>query len=746
MTGPISERQVGPETTPDDDGKFELGKLGRAVRRQAPLIAACAFVGAVIGAAIIIGSVQRFVAVETVLLDEERSNLLDQVSAVPYSVRSDSAVQSEIEIIKSRVLAANVVDKLRLDEDQAFLNPPVDTTSQVIDGILGLADPVLDLIAPQDPPTAPAETPLAGEQEGEEAGDVNTAAAPRPALIPEQTDPAMIARDRAIAIVRSGLSVNRVGRSLVIQIAYEGYAPDRTAAIARAYGESYTRFQLETTTEVAINAGEWIQQRLSVLERQSLDAARDVQRYRAENNLVQVHGDLLTDQQQSEMTSQMIKAAADTAQAKARLDNFESLMEETGGDVVTVSALETGTPSEDMLKELRSDYLDVERRLQSILDDYGPDHPQAEDLEKRAESLRSAIANELERAMAAIRANYTIARSREQTLRSELATIGDMANSESADLGRLRQLEAISETYAQVYRDYLERYELTTQQQGFPIASVRTLSRAEVPKSASAPRKKLILITGLALGALIGIAIGALRELRAQPLRTGEELREELGLVSAGLVPRLADQRSSDRASEISRRTLARLRQAIVYGTLADRGRIIGLAAVSGDCGSERAALIVQLCATLSTDGERVLVVDAGGASAELEQGLGDLDGVSFAAAADVDAMPAPAEDAGMDSETARQIEVLRSDFDFVLLILPPLTRMVSLDSLSRLFDISVLMVPWGEVSPALVRGALRDHPAFARALATTVLVGANLRKARRYMRSGDYEERIVHG
>ncbi len=740
MTGPISERRVGPDATPDDDEKFELGKLGRAVRRQAPLIAVFAFLGAVVAAAMIIGSVQRFVAVETVLLDEERSNLLDQVSALPYSVRSDSAVQSEIEIIKSRVLAAKVVDQLGLAENEAFLNPPVDTTSLVIDRIRGFADPVLDLIAPQDPPSDPVAAPVAGET------------AEAKVQVPEETDPSLIARDRAIKIIRANLSAGRVGRSFVIQIAYEGYDPDRTTAIARAYGEAYTKFQLETTTEVAMNAGKWIQERLDVLERQSLDAARDVQRYRAENNLVQVHGYLLSDQQQSEMTSKMITAAADTAQAKARLDNFESLMAETGGDVVTASALETGTPSEDILESLRSEYLDIERRRQSILDSYGEDHPQAASLEARAESLRAAIGDELERAIAAIRANFAIAQSREEALRSELEGISDMANDEVSDLGRLRQLEAISQTYADVYRDYLERYELTTQQQGFPIASVRSLSRAEVPKSASAPRKKLMLLTGLALGALIGIAIGALRELRTQPLRTGEEVRAELGLACAGLVPAFADQRDSGRSAEIMDRTLVRVRQAILSGAPAGRGRIVGLAAATGDVygDGDFTPLILRLCAMLSVNDERILIVDAGGATEELQQGFRDFDRVTFRTGRELVELQKTGADPAGGAKNAQRggagaADDLGRDYDFVLLVLPALTRMVAVDPLSRLFDMSVMMMPWGKVTPGLVSGALRDHPVFARSLVTTVLTGANLRRARRYMRAGDYEERIVH-
>ncbi|WP_292291022.1 GumC family protein [Marivita sp.] len=742
MTGMISERQAWNSPTPGDDEKFELAKLGRAVRRQLPLVAFFAFIGAALAAAMVIGSVQRFIAIESILLDEERSNLLDQVSALPNSARNDSAIQSEIEIIKSRVLAEKVVDRLNLDENTAFLNPPTDMTRVVTGRIMGLADPILNLISPQQP-TAPAE-PVPQETAPPDAAE---AAEPEPEADVAEREAAERARDRAIAIVRSNLFAGRAGRSLVIQIGYEGYDAERAAAIVRAFGNEYTQFQLESTTEDARNAGRWIQQRLDVLEQQSLDAARTVQEFRADNNLIEVRGDLLTDQQQSEMTSKLIDATAETAQAKARLDNFESLLSETDGDVITVSALETGTPSGQILNSLRSEYLELTRRQESVESLYGPDHSRAVDLAERAAALEDAIAEELNSAIAAIRADYAIAQSREETLRSQIEALSSTANDETADLGRLRQLEAISQTYAAVYRDYLERYELTTQQQGFPIASVRILSRAEVPRSASSPRKKLMLATGLTLGALLGIAIGAMRELRTQPLRTGEEVRETLGLSCAGLAPKYT-RSSSRRSKEVLDRTLFRVRQAVLNNTSKTSGRVVGLAPAAEF--RDALSMVPRLCTVLSMQGETVLVVDVSGKSKRLRNDVRRVSGAEFTTGQEIDRMMATdvqGSDAADGSTAARYktMDDVASEYDFVLLLLPPLTRTIAVDPLSGMFDVSVMTIPWGKVSSELISGALRDHQVFASRLATTVLEGANLRKARRYMRSGDYEERIIH-
>lgn len=736
MSGPIKERpinwnaQTRPRRPAGTEAQLDLGKMSRAVRRQLPLIGACALAGAVLAVLMIVGSIPRYTAVETVLLDEERSELLDQVSALPNAVRTDSAVQSEIEIIKSRALAYEVVDDLGLHEDENFLYPPVDATSRIIGSVMGLADPFVDLISPSPPAV------------------VNQPAGLDTVLV---TDQQALARDRAANLLRTRLSVNRVGRSFVIEIGYTGFDPERAAAIARAYGRQYTRFQLQSTTEVAENAGAWIQERLDVLQEQSLEAAADVQRFRAENNLVEVRGSLLTEQQQSEMASELISAAAQTAQIEARLENFEAMLDGPLGDVITVSALETGTPSDEVLRMLRAEYLDTRRRWRAVVEQYDETHPQAVRLETSMQTLETEIGDELARAIEAVRANYNIAQSREASLRRDLEEF-TATDGEVPVLGRLRQLEAISETYASVYRDYLERFEFTTQQQGFPIASVQVISTADVPRGASSPQKKMMLASGLLLGALIGIALGALRELRPGVLRTGEEVAVQTGLPCAGLAPRGVTLGSGSKDQvRVLYRTLRRIRQEIDRQVPLAGGRFVGIAPAAE--GSDLGALIPSLCSVLTGQDETLLLVDAGGASVAVEKGARRLDRVEFRSLAELrealagegtpgkpGAEPSPRGGAGPAG-----IDRVRAAYDYILVLMPPLTRTTESDPLSWMLDATVLTIPWGRVSPSLVNGALRDHRDFQERLATTVLDGANLRRARLYMRPGDYEERVVN-
>lgn len=750
MSGPIKERPIGlsaqrpaPRHT-DPEAPLDLGKLWRAIRRQLPLIGLLAASGVVLAVLIIMGTIPRYSATETVLLDEERSELLDQISALPNAVRTDSAVQSEIEIIKSSALAYEVVDRLGLHLDEDFLNPPVDALDRISSFVRGLADPFLDLIAPQ------------------QAVPVIVASDLSALVVAQRPDPAQAARDLAAALLRDRLNVARIGRSFVIEIGYSDYSPRRAAAIARGYGDAYAEFQLKSTTEVAINAGAWIQERLDVLQEQSLDAAAAVQRFRAQNNLVQVRGSLLSEQQQSEMATELMAAAAESAELQARLANFASLLDGPIGDVITVSALETRTPADEVLRTLRTEYLDARRRWQAVVQQFDEAHPEALRLEQTMTMLEGGIGDELQRAIAAIRANYNVARSREASLRDDLAAFSDAAeNSDMPALGRLRQLEAISETYASVYQDYLERFEFTTQQQGFPIASVQVISRAEVPRDASSPRKKMMLASGLLLGALVGIAVGALREMRPPLLRTADEVVNQLGLPCAGLAPRGVTLGVGHKAQvRVLYRTLRRIRQEIDRQTPVTGGRFVGLAPVAG--GGDAASLIPSLCSVLTGNDETLLLVDAGGASVTVEAGIRRLDRVEFRSLAELrDALAGQDDgdagivraDAGTPDTSADRsarnkpldLDRVRAAYDYILVLMPPLTRTTESDPLSWILDATILTIPWGAVSPTLVSGALRDHREFHNRLATTVLDGANLRQARLYMRGGDYEERVVH-
>ncbi|MDP2085610.1 MAG: GumC family protein [Gemmobacter sp.] len=717
MTGPMSEMgKVWPVPTsapPRDVVSLDPGRVARALKRQWFVITLGALVGAALAIAAAIGSIPRYEATVTILLDEERSELLQQVSALPNAVNSDAAIQSEMQIISSRALALAVVDALGLDKDAHFLNPPTPGTAKVLNAVRGLAQPLMDLMS--GPPALAPDAPV------------------------DEADPAQTAREMAASLLLERILVQRVERSFVMLVTYSDFDPHRAAKIARTYGQAYMDFQLASTNEVAMNAGSWIAERLDLMERRNIEAASAVQRFRFEHNLQQVRGDLLTEQQQSEVASALVQAATETATLRAQLESYEALLSATPAEMAAVAGLQRDDDNASPLVQLRAEYANTRRSLSSVVARGGENHPQAAGLRAAMAVLEREIAVELEGTVAAVRARHNIAQSREASLRSELAAMTDTKGGNDTVMGRLAQLEAIAQTYATVYADYLLRFETTAQQQGFPIASVQIISDAEVPRDPASPRKLRMLAAGLVLGALAGLMLAAVREMRARPLSTARDVTAQCGLPCVGLAAPYSVQRRNDRARMVTMRTADRIRQELDRKTPMAGGMIVGLA--PADRGSDVAGVVVALCRALVARAGRALLVDGGGLPKGVAAALSDLENVEILSIGDLRAALC-----GRDAREpgSPALAGLRDAWPYTLIVLPPLTESTSADHMGWL-DATVLTIGWGKLSAGFVSDAMRDHRDFRVNLVTTVLDGADLRRARRLMDPDEYEARLIH-
>ena len=89
----------------------------------------------------------------------------------------------------------------------------------------------------------------------------------------------------ALARFRDGLSTRRVGQSYVIEVSYRSTDPDKAARITNAITAAYIRDQLSAKTDVAQQASQWMQQRVTELSAKLNTAAAAVQKFRAENGI-----------------------------------------------------------------------------------------------------------------------------------------------------------------------------------------------------------------------------------------------------------------------------------------------------------------------------------------------------------------------------------------------------------------------------------------------------------------------------
>ena len=250
------------------------------------------------------------------------------------------------------------------------------------------------------------------------------------------------------------------------------------------------------------------------------EAEDRVETFKARNNILGASGQLVNEQQLSELNNQLGAARARTAAAKARLDQVEQLQlskDETGAFPEAVQS--------QTITALRSQYAEVMRREAEQMTSLGERHPAVIEIQAEAARLRHMIDDEVHRIALSARSEYESARANEATLAANLENLKSNAVTTNEAMVTLRELERDVQASRAVYEAFLVRARETGEQERLDTKNIRVISRADPPQCRSFPPSNMLLAVGALLfgvGAGTGIVImrdayGASRRAPAAP-------------------------------------------------------------------------------------------------------------------------------------------------------------------------------------------------------------------------------------
>ena len=471
-----------------------------------------------------------FTAQAQLLIDARRVQVFQQQPLLGDMPIDAAQVESQAELLKSENVAAAVIKSLHLTEDPEFVGSGA--------GFLGaLISEVGSVFSP------------AGSDKS--ASDFETFRS-------------------AVATFQRRLQIKRVGLSYVIQISFTAYDPERAAQIANAVADAYITDQLEAKYQATRRASAWLQDRIKELRDQVSVAERAVVDFKTQNNIVSTGGTgtdkrLLGEQQVAELTSQLVIARAASAEAKARLDRINSLLQT---DSPAFSATVADVLKSEIVSKLRTQYLEYAAREADWSARYGRDHLAVVNIRNQMRELRNSIFEELKRLGETYKSDYAIAKQREVGVQKELAQAVEQSQATDVKSVTLRELQSTAQTYKTIYDNFLQRYMEAVQQQSFPITEARVISSASRPLEKSHPRTFLTLAFACFGGLLLGIGIGLFRDLSDRVFRTADQVESQLQADCLALVPLILDgENKSDpklsagpgkaRISALSKRSLA---------------------------------------------------------------------------------------------------------------------------------------------------------------------------------------------
>jgi succinoglycan biosynthesis transport protein ExoP len=484
------ERSEDDESRSVADSTMDVVRLARGIfRRQWILILGTTASFLAIAILYLIVTPPVFSARAIMIIDAKKEPSFQQQTAQYEAPVDSSVVSSQVEILKSDNIASEVIKKLNLTKSPEF--------------------------------------------GGDQSGSVDAS----PAMITEEGKKAAFRREiNAVRGLVGRLTVNRVGLTYIIEIMYRSLDPDRAAQIANTVADAYITDQLNAKYEAARRAALWLQDRINELHDQVAAAETAVVDFKKQHNLVNIGGPdnrLIGQQQIMELNTQLVASRAATAEAKARLDRINDILNSG-----SVNATVTDTLKSDVVSKLRSQYFDLSLREADWSSRYGKEHLAAVNLRKQMQDIRDAIFEEVKRLGETYKSDLEIATQREEGLKNELSrTVAQSQTSDSAEI-TLRQLEARSQSYKTLYNNFLQRYTESVQQQSFPISEARLISPATPPTGKSSPKTLMILGVSCFLGSTLGFGIGWLRDRLDSAFRTTEDVEYFLRLDCLALVPR----------------------------------------------------------------------------------------------------------------------------------------------------------------------------------------------------------------
>ena len=466
------------EVTPggQDRPLIDLATILRSVWQLRKVVVALTVAGAVGGVLLAMSTPSVYVSESKLYIDPREVRLTDSdLSKESLATEAILAlVDSQLEVLRSRTVLEKVAIDLGLDRDAEFGG-----SSASKGGLAAGIGVIREIVSPAKGKPAPA-------------SGVNP---------------------RTLEKLSEAVSVSRDPKTFIVTVEVQTRDPAKSALIANRLVSTFLAEEQAAQSGFFQKTTASLDSRLADLRKELDTAENAVEKYKADHDIVDADGKLISDKQLLSLNDQVAAVRNRIAEARAK------------ADVATKTRLNdvlSGAFPEELssvsLQELRKQYSTARAQLGALDASLGPRHPQRLAAVQSLEVARSEIGNELRRIEATAQTELQRAVRTEKDLVQQLAVRKAQQVNSSADFIELRELQRKANATRTIYESFLKRASETGEEEKLTSKNIRVISSAEPPLQARGPSRKLIaiggLIAGFAAGVGLGIALGAYRSLR----------------------------------------------------------------------------------------------------------------------------------------------------------------------------------------------------------------------------------------
>jgi len=497
--------------------------------------------------------------------------------------------------------------------------------------------------------------------------------------------------------IQAGLATSLVSKSgTILKISFQDNIALRAEEIVNALSERYMQQELEEKTLEADNTLKFIDAQIEEINKDVEKSQGKLEKFRSKNTMT------VDSTSQAMMTAQNMSDYESKLQALEIESNVLKNVQQyikSGKDLSGISlgsAAYTDPALAQMIQKLQESIL----QRNSLLVEFTELHPDIVKLTEAINSIKSSIQFTLKNDVASIE-------QRKKTLRHYIRKYQRSLEALPENERKLANLTRNTLVNEKVYNYLLEKRAETAILRSSTVSKTRVLDRALIPDLPIKPKRLLIILVGMILGFIVGIALAFLRAFLDDTLKTAEDIDKVTNIPLYGAVPQRKDKTTRSQFEEAMRV----LRTNLQFVGNANKSKVIAL--TSSISGEGKTTIAVALAKIISATGKKVIILDLDMRRSRMHEeftitnkvGVSSIlsghEVLSLAINHDVEenldvitAGPKPPNPSELlvTSGFDEMIEELRENYDYVILDTPPIGLVTDAMILLKMSDVGLIV------------------------------------------------------
>ncbi len=351
--------------------------------------------------------------------------------------------------------------------------------------------------------------------------------------------------DGLVKTFRTGLSVNQVKNSRLVEVSFESRDARLSTLIVNDLVRLYLDDAHRSKYDSTLKAAESLAPELTDLKNSVDKSNRALSDFQTTHEGAELAGSL---PQTGDSTADSMGQAMSSNPVAVRVAQLNQQLTQSMGDRLqqesNVRQIEENhydvlpqMKDSPLIQELTQKRVDSRAALAQALAVYGSNNPQVRKLQQQTEELNTQLNAERARIVEQIKSSYKSAKVREDLLRKSLHDLKTQLDSSNADAVRFDLLRREAQAQSNLYISTSARIKELAVSGSLAANNIRILGDARVPYRPSGPHRFQILGAGLLLGMIGGVVLAFVSEGMDDKISTLADVERFSGMSPLGLLP-----------------------------------------------------------------------------------------------------------------------------------------------------------------------------------------------------------------